>query len=65
MELLKDYWWIFILALIIGVLINTYEDLKKIDYKKYITNKNDLNRRDTFNKNKINDQHHTTNRKND
>lgn len=42
MEWLKEHWWILIIVLMVGVLMNVYKDLKRIDHKKYLNNKPDL-----------------------
>ncbi|MBZ6387124.1 MULTISPECIES: YpfN family protein [Pantoea] len=42
MEFIKDYWWIIVILLLVGVLMNVYKDLKRIDHKKYMANKPDL-----------------------
>ncbi|MGP4132626.1 hypothetical protein OJE16_24115 [Pantoea tagorei] len=34
MEFIKDYWWILVILLLVGVLMNVYKDLKRIDHKK-------------------------------
>lgn len=39
MEWLKQYWWILVIVLMVGVLMNVYKDLKRIDPKKYMDNK--------------------------
>ncbi|MEQ4545996.1 MAG: hypothetical protein ABN490_22430, partial [Pantoea agglomerans] len=31
MEFIKDYWWILVILLMVGVLMNVYKDLKRID----------------------------------
>ncbi|MBN7122739.1 MULTISPECIES: YpfN family protein [Erwinia] len=42
MEWLKEYWWLLVIVLMVGVLMNVYKDLKRIDPKKYMANKPDL-----------------------
>lgn len=44
MEWLKEYWWVIVILLMVGVLMNVYKDLKRIDHKKkkYMDNKPDL-----------------------
>jgi hypothetical protein len=42
MEFIKDYWWILVILLMVGVLMNVYKDLKRIDHKKFMDNKPDL-----------------------
>jgi hypothetical protein len=42
MEFIKDYWWILVILLMVGVLMNVYKDLKRIDNKKFMDNKPDL-----------------------
>jgi len=39
MEFIKDYWWILVILLMVGVLMNVYKDLKRIDHKKFMDNK--------------------------
>lgn len=39
MEWFKEYWWILIIVVMVGVLINVYKDLKRIDHKKFLDNK--------------------------
>lgn len=42
MEWLKEYWWVLVILLMVGILLNVYKDLKRIDPKKYMENKPDL-----------------------
>lgn len=39
MEWLKTHWWILIILIMVGLLMNVYKDLKRIDVKKYLDNK--------------------------
>lgn len=39
MEWLKEYWWLIIIVLLVGVLMNVYKDLKRVDPQKYMANK--------------------------
>ncbi len=40
MEFFKEYWWILVILLMVGILMNVYKDLKRIDHKKFwITNR--------------------------
>ena len=40
MEWLKEYWWVIVILLMVGVLMNVYKDLKRIDHKNiWITNR--------------------------
>lgn len=36
MEFIKEYWWILVM---VGILMNVYKDLKRIDHKKFLENK--------------------------
>lgn len=42
MEWLKEYWWILVLVILLGVFINVIKDLSRIDPKKYLDNKPQL-----------------------
>lgn len=42
MAWLKDYWWIIILVIFLGIFINVIKDLSRIDPKKYLDNKPEL-----------------------
>ncbi|MXP66570.1 YpfN family protein [Pantoea sp. Nvir] len=39
MEFIKDHWWIIIVLLPVGVIMNGYRSLKQINHKKYRENK--------------------------
>lgn len=39
MEWVKEHWWILIILFMVGLLVNVYKDLKRIDVKKYLDNK--------------------------
>lgn len=39
---LQEYWWVLIIVLMAGVLINVCKALLKIDVKKYLANKPEL-----------------------
>lgn len=39
MEWVKEYWWILIILFMVGLLVNVYKDLKRVDVKKYLDNK--------------------------
>lgn len=40
--MVKEYWWILVIVLMVGVLMNVYKDLKRIDHKKFLDNKPEL-----------------------
>lgn len=42
MEWVKEYWWILIILFMVGLLVNVYKDLKRVDVKKYLDNKPEL-----------------------
>lgn len=39
MAWLKEHWWLILIVLLVGVLINVWRDLKRVDVKKYLENK--------------------------
>jgi len=39
MEWVKEYWWVLIILFMVGLLVNVYKDLKRVDVKKYLDNK--------------------------
>ncbi|MBT0720348.1 YpfN family protein [Tatumella sp. TA1] len=39
MEWIKEYWWVLIILFMVGLLVNVYKDLKRVDVKKYLDNK--------------------------
>ncbi|MBT0723890.1 YpfN family protein [Rosenbergiella sp. S61] len=39
MEWVKEHWWILIILFMVGLLVNVYKDLKRVDVKKYLDNK--------------------------
>ncbi|MBT0727660.1 YpfN family protein [Rosenbergiella australiborealis] len=39
MEWVKEHWWILIILFMVGLLVNVYKDLKRVDVKKYLENK--------------------------
>ncbi|QIQ21933.1 YpfN family protein [Zophobihabitans entericus] len=39
MEWLKEYWWIIIPLLLLGVILNGIKDLKKLSFKEYLEKK--------------------------
>lgn len=42
MAWLKEYWWIFVLVVLVGIFINVIKDLSRIDPKKYLNNRPEL-----------------------
>lgn len=42
MHWLADYWWILALLFLVGVMLNTIKDMKRIDHKKYLANRRKL-----------------------
>lgn len=45
MEFIKDYWWLIMVLLLVGFLLNGIRDLKKINYKHYIDKRKGAKRR--------------------
>ncbi len=34
MEWVKEYWWVLIILFMVGLLVNVYKDLKRVDVQK-------------------------------
>ncbi|WP_241592751.1 YpfN family protein [Rosenbergiella epipactidis] len=49
MEWVKEYWWVLIILFMVGLLVNVYKDLKRVDVKKYLDNKPKLPPHHDFN----------------
>lgn len=39
MEWIKSHWWLLIILFMVGLLVNVYKDLKRVDTQKYLDNK--------------------------
>ncbi|MGV3344972.1 YpfN family protein [Enterobacteriaceae bacterium LUAb1] len=50
MAWLKEHWWLLIIILLVGVMLNVIKELRRIDPKKYLDNKPDLPPHRDFNK---------------
>lgn len=44
MELIKNYWWLIIVLLLVGLLLNGIRDLKKMNYSRYIEKRKGMKR---------------------
>ncbi|WP_029684731.1 YpfN family protein [Tatumella saanichensis] len=39
MEWIKSHWWLLIILVMVGILVNVYKDLRRVDTKKFLDNK--------------------------